>query len=160
MTHFGLRKLWKRFTEKHQAFYGARVVFVQGHFIRKNLQTQTKICQVLTSYVMIVAFCMCENFPYVIVNIYIFIYCRTRRFGQAYCFKDRRSLRGITKSSKKVKGSNNNILSDKDLSHIMWWQEVKCFFMYFHQQALILLLNFFFKNKFSCVICYYIARLM
>lgn len=47
----------------------------------------------------------------------------TRRFGQAYCFKDRRSLRGITKSSKKVKGSNDNILSDKDLSHIMWWQE-------------------------------------
>ncbi|XP_031251165.1 DNA mismatch repair protein MSH1, mitochondrial isoform X2 [Pistacia vera] len=46
-----------------------------------------------------------------------------RQFGQIYFFKDRKASRGITKASKKVKVSNDNVLNDKDLSHLMWWQE-------------------------------------
>ncbi|XP_044486008.1 DNA mismatch repair protein MSH1, mitochondrial isoform X3 [Mangifera indica] len=46
-----------------------------------------------------------------------------RQFGQIYCFKDWKASRGIKKASKQVRVSNDNALNDKDLSHLMWWQE-------------------------------------
>ncbi|KAJ0035396.1 hypothetical protein Pint_25171 [Pistacia integerrima] len=51
------------------------------------------------------------------------LFLSSRQFGQIYFFKDRKASRGITKASKKVKVSNDNVLNDKDLSHLMWWQE-------------------------------------
>lgn len=38
------------------------------------------------------------------------------------CFKDRKDLRGYRKAAKKH-SVPNNVLDDKDLSHILWWKE-------------------------------------
>lgn len=60
------------------------------------------------------------------------IYCidSNRRYSEGiYCLRDRKSLKGITTASKKVKTSSD-VLSDKDLSHLVWWKEVKLVFSF------------------------------
>ncbi|KAK1592802.1 hypothetical protein Q3G72_030631 [Acer saccharum] len=47
----------------------------------------------------------------------------SRQYRKLYFIKDRKNLRGIAKSSKKSKVANDNELNDKELSHIIWWQE-------------------------------------
>ncbi|KAK3187702.1 hypothetical protein Dsin_027263 [Dipteronia sinensis] len=47
----------------------------------------------------------------------------SRQYGKLYFIKDRKNLRGIAKASKKSKVANDNELNDKELSHIIWWQE-------------------------------------
>ncbi|KAL1342185.1 DNA mismatch repair protein MSH1, mitochondrial [Arachis duranensis] len=45
-----------------------------------------------------------------------------RHLGKVSGFKDRKVLRGSTKATKKQRVPNN-VLDDKDLSHILWWKE-------------------------------------
>lgn len=45
-----------------------------------------------------------------------------RQNGQIQCFRDRKSLKGLTKTTKKVK-EWRNVLDEKDISHILWWKE-------------------------------------
>ncbi|EEF34012.1 ATP binding protein, putative [Ricinus communis] len=46
----------------------------------------------------------------------------SRNVERINCLKDGKILKGVTRGSKKLKASNN-ILGDKDLSHIIWWKE-------------------------------------
>lgn len=46
-----------------------------------------------------------------------------RKYDQVCCSKDQKYLKETTRAIKKAKESNN-VLADKDLSHIVWWQEV------------------------------------
>ncbi|OIV90634.1 hypothetical protein TanjilG_01715 [Lupinus angustifolius] len=43
------------------------------------------------------------------------------------CFTDRKVVRGSSKAAKKHK-AQNNVLDDKNLSHILWWKEVGDFY--------------------------------
>uniref|UniRef100_A0A1J3E1G5 DNA mismatch repair protein MSH1, mitochondrial n=2 Tax=Noccaea caerulescens TaxID=107243 RepID=A0A1J3E1G5_NOCCA len=46
----------------------------------------------------------------------------TRYSERRYCVGDRKAVKGITTASKKFK-KFNDVLSDKDLSHLVWWKE-------------------------------------
>ncbi|CAH2052764.1 unnamed protein product [Thlaspi arvense] len=46
----------------------------------------------------------------------------TRYSERTYCLGDRKAVKGITTASKKVK-KPSDALSDKDLSHLLWWKE-------------------------------------
>ncbi|MED6132167.1 DNA mismatch repair ATPase msh1 [Stylosanthes scabra] len=46
-----------------------------------------------------------------------------RHVGKVSSFKDRKALRGTSKATKKQQRVPNNVLDDKDLSHILWWKE-------------------------------------
>ncbi|KAJ0234681.1 DNA mismatch repair protein MSH1 [Hirschfeldia incana] len=48
----------------------------------------------------------------------------TRYSERTYCLGDRKAVKGITtSSSKKVKTKSADVLTDKDLSHLLWWKE-------------------------------------
>ncbi|KAF3457540.1 hypothetical protein FNV43_RR02198 [Rhamnella rubrinervis] len=44
------------------------------------------------------------------------------QFGRIYCFKDRKVLKGSAKATKKLEALNN-VLDEKGLSNILWWNE-------------------------------------
>lgn len=53
----------------------------------------------------------------------------TRYSERRYCLGDGKAVKGITTaSSKKVKTKSTDVLTDKDLSHLLWWKEVTILF--------------------------------
>ncbi|KAJ4840276.1 DNA mismatch repair ATPase msh1 [Turnera subulata] len=47
---------------------------------------------------------------------------RSRQVQRVYCFKDQKNVKGSARVTKNVKAFKN-VLDDKDLPHVIWWQE-------------------------------------
>jgi len=73
------------------------------------------------------------------------------RVQKISCFKDRKVSRGSGKVTKKLRVSDN-VLDEKDLSHILWWKEVSrlnffhCEHGYYFFIVLIINLRIFIEN--------------
>ena len=62
-----------------------------------------------------------------VMKLFCILLCvdSNRRYSEGIsCLRDGKSLKRITTASKKVKTSSD-VLTDKDLSHLVWWKEVK-----------------------------------
>lgn len=56
-------------------------------------------------------------------DLFVCLVSNTRYSERTYCLGDRKAVKGITTASKKVNKSSD-VLTDKDLSHLLWWKEV------------------------------------
>jgi hypothetical protein len=81
------------------------------------------------------------------------------RVQKISCFKDRKASRGSSKVSKKFRVSNN-ILDDKDLSHILWWKEVSHFSFFPTELVYLLFYCFDHKPKNLLIKCCFLSKLL